>query len=875
MPLGPQDAEAATEDSGTSEIAQVEPLADESAPSYADGSPSASTQHEDAAIRVAQESNTHHQENHLGSDKLESLTSENNTANPKMPPILQHMSKVDDTARAYQQAMSCGLPGRRLYIPLASHVEVVELVEFYVQDINATLPIFGSDSLRLMTKDRFPVDENSEEPAWWACLNTIIAIAMQRRAANHQFRAVSAYSWRFFNNAFSVFNEIVSARPTLLHVQSLLVMAVFLRWTSDTITFDLIVSTAARMAWILGLNTDPDDEFGLQEAEQRRRVFWVLYMFDLDSSIGSQLPLNLSGRFGVKLPSQNPIDGLGKVEDVGGQTLNIHRLAAELCLIKAKAHGLFGVDAGRPHMESLHEVPTLLARLEDWRKEIPEPLRPPWERALVGPVSAPLSMLHMQFYTCVCSLNHSLISGSSLAESSKPGTSPDLQLMALTARLSTDACRASLNLFHHTELSSMLEFWDAFVYLLTMTLTLVAGVLRAPFDPHAASDLELLESVTSTLEDLRKLGCDIGETSWFLNCLKNVAKSAVLRGYRGVDRGASEIGAQLSGQVQEEPHRLIQQLSSVKNYSYLVKGLIGSLPGPCAAARTLFSEILPDHSDEVAPLAPDSLRQDTYGTLKARMCLKIWSHQPRCDVRVRVTIESAEAEYIKVVNPYDTKRCPIECEGDNMIAKWLKCNTHKCCYMTAEIIRCFWAKNKACEEMTMYHSFTQRELTEDRSTFRKMLKWQPLLVLDEHIPASPPWSKTMPSHGYVAHRQDFLAAGAALYDATAAFRKHISMLLTVSSHLRSSEHEACKKRAAEWPRYRRYPTESLPSCCLDDCLPTLWNKLRKLREDLAVAELTLRCQRALLDYAKSNSQDVLCLGMNKVPYPTRLPCVRG
>lgn len=101
-----------------------------------------------------------------------------------------------------------------------------------------------------------PVDGCSENPSWWACLNAVVAMAIQLKTMNDAFRTVSDFSWSLFKNAFALYPELMENEPTILSVQALLSMAMFLSGTTDTKTMSLLLSSAVEMIRVLGLHKE-------------------------------------------------------------------------------------------------------------------------------------------------------------------------------------------------------------------------------------------------------------------------------------------------------------------------------------------------------------------------------------------------------------------------------------------------------------------------------------------------------------------------------------------------------------------------------------------------------------------------------------------
>lgn len=127
-----------------------------------------------------------------------------------------------------------------------------------------------------------------DDPAWFACLNVTLALTTQHRALNTAIPELYNLSWSRFKNAFGVLPQLLVHGRDMWAVKAVLAMAAFIRGTPDTQTLAMLISSAARLYQLVGLdNTRAPDN---AEADQQERVFWIMYSLDAEMSLGHGLP---------------------------------------------------------------------------------------------------------------------------------------------------------------------------------------------------------------------------------------------------------------------------------------------------------------------------------------------------------------------------------------------------------------------------------------------------------------------------------------------------------------------------------------------------------------------------------------------------------
>lgn len=289
-------------------------------------------------------------------------------------------------------------PGRRLFIPMYPMWQVIPLVQVYLDEVNVTLPIFHGQTFLDLCYKNLSEDSDYDDPAWWACINTVIAMAIQKRTIHSDFQAVSEISWNFFKNAFSVYQKLVSGQPTLLHVQAMLSMALFLGGTADTKTMMLVVPEAAKMIRRLDLHSvDTNNPI---EAEQNRRVFWIAYILENVASGHFGLSSVSDSCPNAKLPAEMPSDRAGTFVTSDGGTVNLFRLRVQVAIIETKAISSLNQADSSP--QALHDCGLeLYSELASLRERIPHEIRPNYStKPSIGMDNLPVIMMHCAFYQC-------------------------------------------------------------------------------------------------------------------------------------------------------------------------------------------------------------------------------------------------------------------------------------------------------------------------------------------------------------------------------------------------------------------------------------------------------------------------------------------
>ncbi|KAH7121677.1 fungal-specific transcription factor domain-containing protein [Dactylonectria macrodidyma] len=511
---------------------------------------------------------------------------------------------------------------KRLYMPMFPKAEVILLAEMFFEEINTPLPLFHVASFMALCQGELPVDGCSENPAWWACLNAVVAMAIQLKTMNDAFRTVSDFSWSLFKNAFAVYPELMENEPTILSVQALLSMAMFLSGTTDTKTMSLLLLSAVEMIRALELHKEfVESDLDPVEGEQRRRIFWVAFLLEKTISIHSGSPSALlDGGFEVNFPAKDPPDGLGNVT-ISGRTgkVNIFLLRIRLGIIESQVEKcLLCVNASANFDQHLQDgLFELRCQLEAWRESLPLEIQPGYNAGLtpaVEPNSLVLIILHCEFYRCIDMIEMALTLSLSQASRNRGAE-------GLSGRFSETAARCTIRVLRNVKSPTYTELWRLLPYPLWATITLLSRVLETPGDSRAASDVNLIMFFVQFLHKMQKEGCDLGKFVDGCTVLLWIAKIAVREAQNGLQsqtrsQATNSLPRMSSG---SDSGTFIQTFSAMlvaSNHLRLAQGLIGNVTNLNIEASAIFSnafQALVKDTNGLYSLGPESLQPRSYG----------------------------------------------------------------------------------------------------------------------------------------------------------------------------------------------------------------------------------------------------------------------
>ncbi|KAJ9638144.1 hypothetical protein H2204_004455 [Knufia peltigerae] len=415
--------------------------------------------------------------------------------------------------------------------PLPSKQAAVYLVDRFFSTFNKSYPLFRRDTFQALF-DRQYADESAREGSSFAALNIVLAIgcciAPESLRENIQRVEPSCtdnltqMSWKLFQNAYSMFFNILFLQFDLLSVQTLIAMvmpptsvAFFMQATVNPEGSFLLIGTAARIATSLGLHRKLEG-FGLEqvELEQRQRVFWVMYIFEKDLCVRTGRPSAIDDcDVGISILTE-PCDeeiaiSVGTRERV---TFYPFQHMCAIAVIQSKVyrelyavHSRVGTTA-----ERLESISKLDAELQHWKEQIPVDARPEHPIVCERDSQFAIAILHFNYYHCLIAIHrihaqHELWVAQQAEVESTDKNTPESFLFSdreesrsqqqSSYELCLAAARSILYLAAAYLDGSHMQhklLWISTYFPLSAFLTLFTNILQRPLSEKAESDLVIM-----------------------------------------------------------------------------------------------------------------------------------------------------------------------------------------------------------------------------------------------------------------------------------------------------------------------------------------------------------------------------------------------
>lgn len=231
----------------------------------------------------------------------------------------------------------------------------------------------------------------------------ILATTTQSRSTDDGFSKVSEFSWAFFKNAFSVYDDIITSEPSILGLQVLLAMVIFVGRTSDLKLALLLSSTCVHKARALGLN-DQSQVSGSshEETQQRMRLIWITFILDTVIRTKAGQPLILRAEdIAIGTPEQSPADQLGCYKIPGThQTVNVLILMIQITVIRSSVYNFLKTSTPKSlHVPTTRDyIASIQSQISIWTETIPSDHRP---EGTSMTLNLSILVLHLAYYDCV------------------------------------------------------------------------------------------------------------------------------------------------------------------------------------------------------------------------------------------------------------------------------------------------------------------------------------------------------------------------------------------------------------------------------------------------------------------------------------------
>ncbi|KAF3931065.1 hypothetical protein ABW20_dc0105451 [Dactylellina cionopaga] len=434
--------------------------------------------------------------------------------------------------------------------PLPSKAEAEAYAKEYFSTVNLLFPLYHQQTFESLLEEQY----SSKPPkgtGWYASLNMVLAMGSRIRGSKLKTPSADEESrgWKLFQNAMGLYPVLTLQNTDIHSIQALLAMSLFLQGTANPQPLYNIIAAAVRVAFSIGLHRRADAfGFGREEAEHRKRVFWIAYLVDKDIALRSGRPSTINDEdVNVELPEEESFDGLGMITLAGGRgRVNLFRRNCRFAQIQSRVYmQLYSAKAAKQSDgELLNTIGDLDRELEDWRDSMPLDFRPEHEISdAYQEATMPIVLMHFSYFNCLATI-HRMSFVKSIAHSYWTNRLAQYAVSGLSSRplnprvfssaaLSVSAARSSIHLLKYVNQNDMTCICRlVFYYPVTALITLFANVLQNPQDVNAKTDLKLMGVVIEFLakiDEEERARCGFEKLIYITQEFVRLAKAAIER----------------------------------------------------------------------------------------------------------------------------------------------------------------------------------------------------------------------------------------------------------------------------------------------------------------------------------------------------------
>jgi hypothetical protein len=339
--------------------------------------------------------------------------------------------------------------------PLPPKDEAVQLLELYFSMFNKVFPLYHQQTFMQVLQEHYTTGQH-ENAGWWAGLNVLLAFGSRLKSfKNEGYSDGEAEAWGYIENALAVAPSLAMLTPSLLNIQALLGLVMFLQSTPKSRSYSLHIATAIRLGQSLGLHRQEayGHSFTPIEKEQRKRVFWIGYFLDKDISMRSgHPPIQHDDEIDVDSPSDSfTEDGAGYVFFSNPVwPMNLFRLRIQLAGIQSSIRNdLYTAKAAKHGVETRKIlVQKLDERLRQWKNSTLIDFEPEYLAKLV---KEPFDILHIvvlyfTYFNCLTLIHRSSFQNMSWKSRSPSAIEPFNPRNFSSKQIVIDTARTALNL---------------------------------------------------------------------------------------------------------------------------------------------------------------------------------------------------------------------------------------------------------------------------------------------------------------------------------------------------------------------------------------------------------------------------------------------
>ncbi|BFZ63742.1 hypothetical protein YB2330_004874 [Saitoella coloradoensis] len=430
-------------------------------------------------------------------------------------------------------------------VPLPTKDIADTLVDAFFAGVITIFPIIEreqfDENYQKMWADNPPLDD----VPWMAVYYMVMAFGAVELSAKDGARdgGVDPEAGKnYFYNAWQL-NNMLYAHNTLMALQAMLMMGIFLQGTSRVHAAWIQLGATVRLAQALGLHRGTNlldigpfvNAKGKNEA-QRQRVWWIIYIFDksLAMTLGRpaaihdadcDVPLPPKDDEEIKAHCQRNLMGDLQTLAEGTERFNFFRHVIDFAnLTSHVCSNMYSAAASKiiSQPQKLAElVSELDAELIAWRDEIPivirpdQPADPVTGAEHIERIDAPrehmraIAMLHLSYYNCICVIHRPGLLCRAVGDNwadKAPVNVPNPRIYA-SGEICVNGARRKMALlkFLHDRKLMDLVVWLFLHYVFSSCAILFIQIIKFPQASSAQMDLRLIGTGIQILTEAKHL----------------------------------------------------------------------------------------------------------------------------------------------------------------------------------------------------------------------------------------------------------------------------------------------------------------------------------------------------------------------------------
>ncbi|KAJ3579701.1 hypothetical protein NPX13_g860 [Xylaria arbuscula] len=472
--------------------------------------------------------------------------------------------------------------------------DIVSFLESTIDSLNTRYPFLSSPLLF----DQLSTQDPTTNLAWRGLLDAVMAMGMLMRSPSSEITAAIQVAQVNCRNAYAQILQVVDPEPTILTIEALLSIGLFMKLTSNTRTAAQVISQVIRIFQMISLQTGASCLVTSGEMDERHlRAFWTAYILDMEITTQCGLPPTIhDDEFGVVILRPETI------RSMQGMSKALQSRAEVAAMEKIIYQRLYRKSAfEQEENELMLEIGEIDWGLGYWRLTMSPRPQPDVDNPLTNDnLDFGVFVLHLAYYSCVNMASwavrrHSLNKDPAV---SHPSRQAGNFRVASAIEKSKRAARAILSMFIVLEGLQFINLWNILCYPMSAMITLLVGVLEDPLSSSTNLDLDAMRSFCDFLETAVGEGYDLRRALQACAQMEKLAQNAVHAAQALLE--TSNQGVVAEGREQSLPdevlssqvHMIKEPLTSCANPMYVAHGLMENIRTRDSPVTDILSKVL-------------------------------------------------------------------------------------------------------------------------------------------------------------------------------------------------------------------------------------------------------------------------------------------